>query len=110
MALGALLGGALCLFNIRWLSRSVQAILSKAVMLQNGRVPPFTASKLILRYFVIAFVIMVALFTGYFHPLGIGIGFAAFVGGVMIEAVYQLYLFFRFFKTNDNTQENSSRE
>jgi hypothetical protein len=110
MALGALLGGALCLFNIRWLSRSVQAILSKAVMMQSGRVPPFTASKLILRYFVIAFAILVALFTGYFHPLGIGIGFAAFVGGVMIEAIYQLYLFFRFFKTNDNAQENSSRE
>ena len=30
--------------------------------------------------------------TGDFHPLGIGVGFAAFVGGVMIEAGYQLYL------------------
>lgn len=110
MALGALLGGALCLFNIRWLSGSVQAILSKAVVLQSRRVPPFTASKLILRYFVIAFVIVAALSTGYFHPLGIGIGFAAFVGGVMIEAVYQLYLFFKFFKANENARENSSKE
>jgi hypothetical protein len=110
MALSALLGGALCLFNLRWLSGSVRAILSKAVMTQSGRVPPFTASKLILRYFVIAFVVVAALSTGYFHPLGIGIGFAAFVGGVMIEAVYQLYLFFRFFKTNENAQENSLRE
>ncbi len=110
MALGVLLGGALCLFNLRWLSGSVRAILSKAVMTQSGRVPPFTASKFILRYFVIAFVVVAALSTGYFHPLGIGIGFAAFVGGVMIEAVYQLYLFFRFFKTNENAQENSSRE
>ena len=80
MALGAALGGALCLFNIRWLSGSVRAILSKAVALQSKRVPPFTASKLILRYFVITFVIAAALSTGYFHPLGIGIGFAAFVG------------------------------
>jgi hypothetical protein len=110
MALGVLLGGALCLFNLRWLSGSVRAILSKAVVMQSRRVPPGAASKLILRYFVIAFVVAAALSTGYFHPLGIGIGFAAFVGGVMIEAVYQLYLFFRFFKTNENAQENSSRE
>ena len=95
MAFGALLGGALCLFNIRWLSGSVRAILSKAVMTQSGRVPPFTASKFILRYLVIAAAIVIALSTSYFHPLGIGIGFAAFAGGVMIEAVYQLRLFFK---------------
>lgn len=110
MALGVMLGGALCLFNIRWLSGSVRAILSKAVVMQSGRVPPFTASKLILRYFVIAFVIAVALSTGYFHPLGIGIGFAAFAGGVMIEAAYQLRLFFKFFKAGENARENSSKE
>lgn len=111
MALGALLGGALCLFNIRWLSGSVRAILSKAVVTQRQqRVPPFTASKLILRYFVIAIVIMVALSTGYFHPLGIGIGFAAFAGGVMIEAAYQLLSFFKFFKAGKDGQGNSSKE
>ena len=110
MALGALLGGALCLFNIRWLRGSVRAIMSKAVATQSGRVPPFTASKLILRYFVIFIVIAVALSTGYFHPLGIGIGFAAFAGGVMIEAFYQLCLFFKFFKAGENARENSSKE
>ncbi|HEU0175777.1 MAG TPA: ATP synthase subunit I [Blastocatellia bacterium] len=110
MALGALLGGALCLFNIRWLSGSVRAILSKAVVTQSGRVPPFTASKFVLRYFIVAVVIMIALWTGYFHPLGIGIGFAAFAGGVMIEAAYQLGLFFKFFRAGENAQENSSKE
>src|SRR5262245_26973743 len=85
VAMGAMLGSALCLFNMRWLTRSVRAILSSAVATQSARVPPFTASKLILRYFVIALALMVALSTGYFHPLGIGIGFASFVGGVMIE-------------------------
>ena len=110
MGLGALLGGALCLFNLRWLAQSVRAILSKAVVMQSGRVPPFTASKLILRYFVIAFVIVAALWTGYFHPLGIGIGFAAFAGGVMIESVYQIYLFFKFSRADENAQENSSKE
>jgi len=95
MALSVLLGGILTLFNNRWLQGSVKAILSKAVMLQNGRVPPFTASKFVLRYFVIAFAIGAGLWTGSFDPLGIGIGFAAFVGGVMIEAGYQLYLAFK---------------
>jgi hypothetical protein len=110
MALGALLGGALCLFNVRWLSGSVRAILSKAVMTQNGRVPPFTASKFILRYFIIAAVIVIALWSGYFHPLGIGIGFAAFAGGVMIEAAYQLRLSFKFSVAGENARENSSKE
>ena len=110
MALGAMLGGALCLFNIRWLGGSVRALLSNAAVTQSGRVPPFTASKFILRYFIIAAVIVIALSTGFFHPLGIGIGFAAFAGGVMIEAAYQLYLFFKFFRAGENAQENSSKE
>jgi ATP synthase I chain len=110
MALGVALGGALCLFNIRWLSGSVGAILSKAALTQSGRVPPFTASKFILRYFAIAAAIGIALSTGYFHPLGIGIGFASFAGGVMIEAAYQLCLFFKFFRSGENAQENSPKE
>ena len=101
MALGALLGGALCLFNIRWLSGSVRAILNKAAVTQSGRVPPFTASKFVLRYFVIAAAIAIALWSGDFHPLGIGIGFAAFVGGVMIEAAYQLCLSLKFFRAKE---------
>jgi hypothetical protein len=101
MALGALLGGALCLFNIRWLSGSVRAILSQAAATQSGRVPPFTASKFVLRYFVIAATIVIALWSGYFHPLGIGIGFAAFVGGVIIEAAYQLCLSLKFFRAKE---------
>jgi hypothetical protein len=101
MALGALLGGALCLFNIRWLSGGVRAILNQAVETQSGRVPPFTASKFILRYFVIAAAIVIALWSGYFHPLGIGIGFAAFVGGVIIEAAYQMCLSLKFFRAKE---------
>ena len=42
MVLGVALGGALCLLNIRWLSGSVRAILSNAIITQSGRVPPFT--------------------------------------------------------------------
>jgi len=91
MAMGALLGGALCLFNIRWLRGSVSGILSHAA--ETGRVPNWTASKFILRYVIVGIVIAAAVWSGDFHPLGIGIGFAAFVGSVMIEAGYQIYRF-----------------
>ncbi|MFN8000850.1 MAG: ATP synthase subunit I [Acidobacteriota bacterium] len=112
MALGILLGGILSLFNKRWLQGSLRAMLNHVVAQETGRVPPFTASKFILRYFVIALVIGMAVWTGKVHPLGLGIGFAAFVGGVMIEAGYQLYLGF---KTNDEAvseeaSDSSSKE
>lgn len=94
MALGVALGGALGLFNQRWLSGSVAVMLGDPQTAATGRVPAFTASKFILRYFIIAFIFAGAVATGDFHPLGIGVGFAAFVGGVMIEAGYQLYLAF----------------
>lgn len=92
LTLGIALGGAMSLFNQRWLEGSVRGILSQAVVLQNGRVPPWTASKLILRYFILALTLGLAVWTGAFHPLGIAIGFASFVGGVMMEAGYQMYL------------------
>src|SRR5262245_61865171 len=95
LALGLMVGGAWGLLITRWLQGSVRAILNQAVIQQNARVPSFTASKLILRYFIIAIVIGVGFWSGYFDPIGIGIGFAAFVGGVMIEAVYQLYMSFK---------------
>jgi hypothetical protein len=107
MAMGVLLGGILSIFNKSWLQGSVAAILGNAVAVPNGRVPPWTASKLILRYFIIAFIIGAAVWTGDFHPLGIGIGFAAFVGGVMIEAGYQVYLLCR---PSQGAAKNSSKE
>jgi hypothetical protein len=94
MALGVALGGVLSLFNKHWLQGSVRAILQMAAEKQDGRVPPFTAGKIIFRYYIIALLIGGAVWTGDFHPLGIAIGFAAFVGGVMLEAGYQLYLAF----------------
>ncbi|MDX2029577.1 MAG: ATP synthase subunit I [Blastocatellia bacterium] len=106
MALGVMLGGVLSLFNKRWLQGSVRAILSYAAMTQTGRVPIFTSSKLILRYLVVGAVILAAVRTGEFHPAGIGFGFAAFVGGVMIEAGYQLYLSFQ----SASEEENSTEE
>jgi hypothetical protein len=92
MMLGVMLGGALCLFNQRWLRGSLGVILKLAAEKQDGRVPPFTAGKFIFRYYIIALVIGGAVWTGAFHPLGIGLGFAALAGALMIEAGYQLYL------------------
>jgi ATP synthase I chain len=94
MAMGVLLGSVLSLFNKRWLEGSVGAVLNKAVVTGSGRVPPMTASKFVLRYLIIVVVIIAAVWTGSFHPLGIGIGFAAFVAAVMMEAAFQLYLIF----------------
>ena len=105
MALGVLLGGALSLFNRRWLQGSVRAILSYAVMTGTGRVPWFTASKLILRYLVVGSVILIAHRTGEFHPAGVGLGFAAFVFGVMIEAGYQTYTSFKSASAEENPTE-----
>ncbi len=97
MALGILLGGALSIFNERWLRASASAILGTAARTQ--RVPRWTAAKFILRYFVLALVAGVAVWSGFFDLLGIGIGLASFVGAVMVEAGYQLYLSF---KTSDS--------
>lgn len=92
MVFGVALGGALCFFNLRWLNSSLRGILDLAMQRQDGRVPPFTVGKFIFRYYLVAVAIGAAVWSGGFHPLGIGIGFAAFVGGVMIESVYQFYL------------------
>lgn len=103
MALGVLLGAALSLFNKQWLEGSLRAMLNHEVAKEEGRVPPFTVFKFILRYLIVFLVIGAAVWTGWFHALGIGIGFAAFVGGVMIETGYQLYLALK-------SQQNSSQE
>lgn len=105
MALGVALGGALSLFNKNWLHGSVRAILSAAAEKQDGRVPPFTAGKIIFRYYIIALVIGGAVWTGDFHPLGIAVGFAAFVGGIMLEAGYQLCLALLSDKSSSNSKE-----
>lgn len=88
MALGIALGGLLSLFNERWLRSSTKAMIELASATGNPSVA--TTSKFIFRFVVIAAVIAVAMKSGYFNLLGIGIGFAAFVVAAMIEAFYQL--------------------
>ena len=92
MAAGVALGGALSIFNTRWLRASTGAILGVAAASGSGRVPQWTVAKFILRYFVIGLIAGVAYWVGYFNLVGIAIGLAAFVGAIMIEAFYQGYL------------------
>jgi len=94
MALGVLLGGALSLLNVRWLHASVGAILQFASNTGNPAVPKWTVSKFFVRYGLIAAVMIFAIGSGWFELLGVGLGFAAFVGAAMIEAAYQAYLTF----------------
>lgn len=91
MALGIALGGILSLFNERWLRSSTKAMIELASATGNPSVA--TTSKFIFRFVIIAAVIAVAMKSGYFNLLGIGLGFAAFVGATMVEAVYQLIIF-----------------
>jgi hypothetical protein len=91
MALGIALGGALSIFNERWLRASTKAMIELASATGNPSVA--TTSKFLFRFVVVAVVIAVAMKSGYFHLLGIGLGFTAFVGAAMIEAIYQLIIF-----------------
>lgn len=95
MLAGVLLGALLSNFNLRWMKASTAAILAPAAATQNGRVPNWTASKFILRWFVLIIVAAVAVWSGWFDLMGIGIGLASFVFGVMVEATYQAYRTFK---------------
>lgn len=87
MALGLVLGGALSLFNAHWLSVSTKAIIEYASATGNPTVP--RAAKFLLRLLAIAAILALAVWSGYFDFLGVGIGLGLFVGAAMIEAVYQ---------------------
>lgn len=92
---GVMLGGALSLFNERWLHTSAGAILGVAAQTGNPRLPKWTVAQFLLRYFVILLIAGAAVWSGYFSILGICFGLVSFVGALMIEAGHQLYLTFQ---------------
>jgi hypothetical protein len=92
--LGTVLGGGLGWLNHRWLSSSLSVIIPIAT--QTSRVPRWTAAKFILRYLVVGSAIGLALWSGRFNLFAIVLGFCAFVGALMIEAVYQVYIMIRY--------------
>ena len=95
MAASILVGGLLCLLNQRWLSASVTTILGAAASTTSGTVPRWTVTKFILRYAVIGTIAGAALWSRKVDLIGFGVGIAAIVWAVMIEAGYQIFLTFR---------------
>jgi hypothetical protein len=94
-ACGVALGGALSLLNAQWLGASVGAILRVAGSSGDPAVPRWALSKFFLRYALVGVVMLAAAASGWFDLLGVGLGFAAFVGAAMVEAARQAYLTFR---------------
>lgn len=95
MLAGVLLGSILSEFNLRWMKASTAAILAPATVNRDGRVPKWAASKFILRWFVLVITAAIAVWSGWFDLMGIGIGLASFVFGVMLEAGYQAFRTFK---------------
>ncbi len=85
--LGLLLGGALALFNYKWLHASVKAALDTG----TGKAAPATVMKFIFRWIIIGAAAYVASLTGYFNPIAILAGLLAPALAVMIEAGYVTY-------------------
>jgi hypothetical protein len=85
--LGLLLGGALALFNYKWLHASVKA----AIATGTGKAAPSTVMKFVFRWVIIGAAVYAANLTGYFNPLAILAGLLAPAAAVMIEAGYVTY-------------------
>ena len=85
--LGLLLGGALALFNYKWLHASLKAALDTG----TGKAAPATVMKFIFRWIIIGAAAYVASLTGYFNPIAILAGLLAPALAVMIEAGYVTY-------------------
>ncbi|HJQ68569.1 MAG TPA: ATP synthase subunit I [Blastocatellia bacterium] len=85
--LGLLLGGALALFNYKWLHASLKVALATG----TGKAAPGTVMKFVLRWVIIGAAVYVASLTGYFNPVAILAGLLSPAVAVMIEAGYVTY-------------------
>ncbi len=85
--LGLLLGGALALFNYKWLHASLKAALATG----TGKAAPGTVMKFVLRWIIIGAAVYVASLTGYFNPVAILVGLLSPAVAVIIEAGYVTY-------------------
>lgn len=82
--LGLVLGGAMSLFNFKWLHSSLRAIFEEG----ERTAPPGTSMKFILRWAIIGAVVYAANRTGYFNPVAILAGLFAPAFAAIIEAGY----------------------
>lgn len=85
--LGILLGGALAVFNYKWM----QASLSDVLETGDRKSAPGAVMKFILRWFVVGVIAYLAHATGYFDPVAILLGLLAPAVAVIIEAGYVTY-------------------
>ena len=84
---GLAVGGALAIFNYRWLRSSLRDVLGAG----SSKTPPGTMLKFVVRWLVVAAIGWAANRTGYFEAVGILAGLLAPAVAVMIEAAYVVY-------------------
>lgn len=85
---GLLLGGALALFNLHWLSASVRNVFGGATA---GKRPRLGASRYVLRYLVAAAVVFAAYRMGLVSVVWTLVGMCAFVPAALVESFRLLY-------------------
>ncbi|HEX8491588.1 MAG TPA: ATP synthase subunit I [Pyrinomonadaceae bacterium] len=87
---GLLLGGVLSLFNHHWLRGSLATVFGGPR--SAGKRPRLSAARYVLRYFVIACVVVAAYMLDLISVPATLAGLCAFAAAVMVEAFVQLYL------------------
>ena len=88
ISVGLVIGGALAILNHRWLQSSTAAAFS---VLTDGQTPRITLTKYMLRYLVIASVVLVVYQLGLAPLPAIVAGLSSFVLAVFVEALRELY-------------------
>jgi hypothetical protein len=85
---GLLLGGALAIFNLHWLRTSVAAVFEAA---PAGAQPRWRAARYVLRYMVVAAVVVVAVTLELVSLVATLLGMCAVVAALLAEGLRQLY-------------------
>jgi hypothetical protein len=88
---GLVLGGALALFNLHWLSASVRAVFGGA---EPGKSPRLGAARYVLRYLVVAGVVAAGYWLGLVSLVWTLVGMCAFVPAALAEGFRLLYFSF----------------
>jgi putative exporter of polyketide antibiotics len=88
ISVGLVVGGALAILNHRWLQSSTAAAFS---VLIDGQTPRITLTKYMLRYLVIASVVLIVYELGLAPLPAIVAGLSSFVLAVFVEALRELY-------------------
>jgi len=86
---GLALGGALALFNQHWLRTSVEAVFEGA---GAARPPKMRAARYVLRYAVVAALVLLAYQTGVVSLVATLAGMCAVVAGLLAEGFRQFYI------------------